>query len=182
MSRIGKKPVPIPDKVELKLSGQTLTVKGPKGELLRTFPEQVTLKIEGGELLVERKAEDRVSRAMHGMARSMSANMIKGVSDGFTRVLEINGVGYRAERVKASRFLRFDLGYSHPIFYELPAGVEGEVDTKKNSITLTSIDKELVGSAAAAIRSFRAPEPYKGKGVKYAEEHITRKVGKSGGR
>jgi large subunit ribosomal protein L6 len=181
MSRIGRLPVPIPDKVEVKVEGRTLKVKGPKGELTREMPGDVTVKIEENTLIVERPDDHRSNRSMHGLVRSLAANMIEGVSAGFTRVLEINGVGYRAERVKNSRFLRFDLGYSHPIFYELPNGVEGEVD-KKNNVTLTSIDKESIGSAAATIRSFRPPEPYKGKGVKYREEVITRKVGKSGGR
>ncbi len=181
MSRIGKQPVAIPAKVEITIDGQHVKVKGPKGELERSFSKLVELKVEGNELVVTRKNEHRESRSMHGLVRSLTANMITGVSEGFKRVLEINGVGYRAEVLKNGRFMRFDLGYSHPIFLELPEGVAAEVD-KKNNVTLTSIDKEKIGAAAATIRSFRPPEPYKGKGVKYAEEHITRKVGKSGGR
>ncbi len=179
MSRIGKKPVALPAKVELKIDGQHVTVKGPKGELSREFHPLTTIKVDGGQALVERAGDDRTSRAAHGLSRSLLENMVKGVSEGYARKLEINGVGYKVESI--GQFMRFDLGYSHAILYELPEGVKGEAD-KRGNVTISGIDKELVGKVASTIRGFRPPEPYKGKGIKYAEEVIQRKVGKSGGR
>ncbi|MEL6178417.1 MAG: 50S ribosomal protein L6 [Myxococcota bacterium] len=180
MSRIGKLPIPVPDKVQVKLDGDTIVVKGPKGELSRPMPPQVTFKIEGNEVVVEASG-DRQARAMHGLGRSLIANMVEGVSKGFKRSLEIKGVGYKVEQVGKSAFLRFDLGFSHPIFYELPDGVTATIG-RGNILTLESADKEVLGQASATVRSFRPPEPYKGKGIKYTDEVIVRKVGKAGGK
>ena len=177
MSRIGKLPINLPDKVTVTSNGGVLTVKGPKGELKSDLTPLTSIVVEGSVLTVTCADESRRARANHGLQRALLANMVTGVSKGFERKLEINGVGYKAEVKKT--FIRFDLGYSHPIFYALPDGIQAEVD-KKNSITLRGIDYAVLGSAAAIIRSFRPPEPYKGKGIKYAEERILRKAGKSG--
>ncbi len=179
MSRIGKRPVDIPGGVDVKLKGHTLHIKGPKGELERNFHSTISVAVEGTQIVATRHGEDRQSRSLHGLTRSLIFNMVKGVSEGFVRKLEINGVGYKAEQT--GQYIRFDLGYSHPIFYELPNGIKAEVD-RNNNITLTGVDKEVIGAAAATIRGFRPPEPYKGKGIKYGEEVVVRKVGKSGGR
>lgn len=170
--------MPIPDKVEVTVSGSSVKVKGPKGELERQFPGSVTVKVEDGQIIVERPNDHRTVRSAHGLVRSIIGNMVEGVSKGFERKLEVNGVGYKAE-MKGKSWIRFDLGYSHPIYFELPQGISAEIG-RGNVVTLTGIDKEVIGTAAATIRSFRPPEPYKGKGVKYAEETILRKVGKSG--
>ena len=180
MSRIGKLPVPIPDKVEVSVNGLEIKVKGPKGELSRQIDSASQVKVDGGVLTVEDSVKDRRGRAIHGLTRSLVANMVKGVSEGFVRKLQITGVGFKAEILGG--YMRFDLGYSHPIFYELPQGVSAEVDRRGGQLTLSGIDKEVLGAAAAKIRSFRPPEPYKGKGIKYEEEVITRKVGKAGAR
>ena len=176
MSRIGKLPIEIPNGVEVQIDGQTISIKGPKGSLERTLASVVTIEQDGAVLRVIRPDDSKSSRAQQGLIRSLVANMVTGVSDGYRRELEINGVGYRAERL--GPFIRFELGYSHPIFYELPEGVDADV--KQTAITLTSIDKELVGQVAAQIRKLRKPEPYKGKGIKYKEEVLLRKVGKAG--
>jgi large subunit ribosomal protein L6 len=179
MSRIGRLPVPIPDKVEISINGAEVKIKGPKGELVREINEHSALAVEDGVLLVSPVSQSGEARALHGLTRSLVANMVTGVSEGYVRVLEINGVGYKAEILGS--YMRFDLGFSHPIFFELPVGVAAEVD-RRGIVKLTGIDKEILGAAAAKIRSFRPPEPYKGKGIKYAEEVIVRKVGKSGAR
>jgi large subunit ribosomal protein L6 len=177
VSRIGKKPVDIPAGVTITVAGNQIKVKGPKGELSRPIPPLVEVKVEGGKLKVaEQKTGDRRANAMHGLARSLIQNMVTGVSKGFTRVLEINGVGYRAE-VKPG-VLSMALGYSHPLEIVLPPGVSAKVD--KNKVELTAIDREVLGQLAAVIRDQRPPEPYKGKGIKYVEETIRRKVGKAG--
>jgi large subunit ribosomal protein L6 len=178
MSRIGKLPISLPDKVSVTVNGGAVTVKGPKGELSSNLAPLTSVAIEGATATVQRADDSRQARSAHGLQRALLANMVKGVSEGFERRLEINGVGYKAE-VKRG-FVRFDLGYSHPLFYELPEGVEVEVEKKSSTITLRGIDRAAVGSAAAVIRAFRPPEPYKGKGIKYAEEIIRRKAGKSG--
>lgn len=178
MSRIGKRPVAIPPKVEVQLKGTTISVKGPNGQLERTLNPKVAVKVENNEVTVERGDDSNEARSLHGLTRTLIGNMVRGVTDGYTRVLEINGVGYRAE-LRGS-YIRFDLGYSHPIYFELPAGVKAEV--KQTEVTLKSANKEALGQAAAKIRGLRKPEPYKGKGVKYKEEVIRRKAGKSGGR
>lgn len=179
MSRIGKLPVPVPSGVSVNIAGNRVEVKGPKGTLQRELPPEVSVAMEDNEVLVKRGGDDRRSRSMHGLSRTLVNNMVEGVSNGFSRSLEIIGVGYRVEQKKD--FLVFALGYSHPIYYEVPKGIEAKLDGA-TKVTVSGIDRELVGATAAKIRSFRPPEPYKGKGVKYADETIRRKEGKSGGR
>jgi large subunit ribosomal protein L6 len=176
MSRLGRKPIPVPSGVNVTVKPDGVTVKGPKGELKRTFPEGVTIKVESGHVVVTRASDSREHRARHGLTRALLANMVTGVTSGFERKLEINGVGYRAE--VAGQKMTFALGYSHPVVYDLPKGMSAKVE--KNLVTLSGIDRELLGETAAKLRSFRPPEPYKGKGVKYVEETIRRKVGKTG--
>lgn len=176
MSRIGKQPIEVPSNVDVKVDGQDLVVKGPKGELSRTVSDVVTIELDGDVLNVIRPDDSREARSHQGLVRSLLANMVEGCATGFMRELEINGVGYRAELL--GRFIRFDLGYSHPIFLELPDGVDAKVE--QTNVKLESANKELVGQVAAKIRSLRKPEPYKGKGIKYKEERIIRKVGKAG--
>jgi len=177
MSRIGKKPIQIPAGVKVTLVGQAIKVEGPKGQLERVLHDKVQVKMEADQLLVS-LVEQQSNTALTGLTRSLVANMVEGVTTGYTRILEINGVGYRAEL--KGRSLNLSLGYSHPIDYPLPEGVSAEYDAKANKITVSGIDKELLGATAAKIRSFRPPEPYKGKGIKYAEERILRKAGKTG--
>ncbi len=177
MSRIGKKPISIPDKVRLSLAGNQITVQGDKGKLTHSLHPAVELRIEGGVVTVIKKIDDKKTDALQGLTRSLVANMVTGVHDGFQRNLEVNGIGYRAS--VSGNVLALNLGYSHPINYDLPEGVNATVD-KSNVITLSAIDKELLGQTAAKIRQLRSPEPYKGKGIKYAEEHIQRKAGKTG--
>jgi large subunit ribosomal protein L6 len=179
MSRIGKKPIPIPDKVTVTIDGQTITVKGSKGELKRTLPEGVTLKQEDGQILVERINESRMARERHGLCRTLVANMVEGVSKGYERKLEIQGVGYRAAVQGAN--LNLNMGYSHPVLIEPPAGIAFVVEGNTN-VTVIGIDKELVGNTAAKVRAVRPPEPYKGKGIRYQGEKVRRKVGKTGGK
>ena len=180
MSRVGRKVLPLPKGVTVNTAANGVTVKGPKGELKRELPEGVTIKLSttssGQELQVERKDDSRQNRAKHGMIRALVANMVKGVSDGFERKLEINGVGYRAD--VAGQKLNMALGFSHPVVFELPKGISAKVD--KNILILMGIDKDALGVTAAKIRDIRPPEPYKGKGIKYLEEVIRRKVGKTG--
>jgi large subunit ribosomal protein L6 len=181
MSRIGKLPIAIPKGVEVALSEGEVSVKGPKGAQSCEIPPHVAISNEDGQLVVRPEGDAQTSRAMQGLARTLVANMITGVSTGFSRALEINGTGYTVEAKDG--YIVFNLGYSHPIYYELPEGVEATFEPKsKTKITVSGINKQAVGSAAAKIRSFRPPEPYKGKGVKYADEVIRRKEGKSGGR
>jgi large subunit ribosomal protein L6 len=177
MSRIGKLPIQVPEKVEVTIEGKTIKVKGPKGELHREITEAVEVVLEDGVIEVKRPDDSRASRSHQGLNRSLIANMVDGVSKGFTRKLEINGVGYRAEQ--RGSFIRFDLGYSHPIMFELPESVNVQIE-RQTQLSLESVDKELLGQVAAKIRSLRKPEPYKGKGIKYSDEVIRRKVGKSG--
>ncbi len=176
MSRIGRKPVVVPSGVQVTLKSGTLAVKGPKGELKRPLPESVSIQVASGEATVTRADDSPNVRARHGLVRALLQNMVEGVTKGFERKLEINGVGYKAEA--AGDKLNLALGYSHPINYQLPKGISAKVE--KNIVTLSGVDRELLGQTAAKIRSFRAPEPYKGKGVKYLEETILRKVGKTG--
>jgi len=179
MSRIGKQTVLIPKGVTITAQGRRLNVKGPKGELGFEIPEPIGFEIAGSEVSFNRSAEDRTTRALHGMARAMTANMVTGCSVGFKRVLAIVGVGYRAA-VKGSS-LDLTLGFSHPVSYPLPKGVSAEVD-KEGKITLSAADKALLGQVAADIRRWRPPEPYKGKGIRYADEVITLKEGKARGK
>lgn len=177
MSRVGKKPIAIPEKVKVTYHGGELSVQGQKGKLSRSIHPAVTIKIEDGELCVELLKSDKSSQALQGLTRSLVMNMVTGVDSGFARVLEINGIGYRAE-VKG-RNLILMLGYSHPVNFSLPDGVSASVE-RNNIIKLEGIDKEVLGQTAASIRRLRPPEPYKGKGIKFAEEYIRRKAGKTG--
>lgn len=177
MSRIGKRPIEIPDKVEVALQGSLLTVKGPKGELSRDLGETVQIKVEGQEIQIERPDDSRESRSAHGLVRSLVDNMVVGAAEGFKRTLVINGVGYRVEQ--RGEFLRFDLGYSHPIMFQLPEGMSATIE-RQTRLTLESADRELLGQVAAKIRALREPEPYKGKGIRYSDEEIMRKAGKAG--
>jgi large subunit ribosomal protein L6 len=177
MSRIGKLPVTVPKGVDVKLDGQTVHVKGPKGELTRTFHPAVELSREDGTVVVKRKDETQQSRALHGLSRTLLANMVQGVTDGYTRDLEISGTGYRAQL--AGKKLTLALGYSHPIEIDPPSGIAFTVETPQK-LRVSGIDKQLVGEMAAKIRGLRVPDPYKAKGVKYAGEVIRRKAGKAG--
>ena len=177
MSRIGKLPIAIPKGVTVNASGSNVSVKGPKGTLSLAVHPQVKVTTEGNEVVCSRADDSRQSRAAHGLMRAQVANMVTGVSTGFQRKLEINGVGYRAE--VSGKKLVLQLGYSHPVEYALPEGVTAAVE--KNLVTLSAIDKQLLGATAAKVRSFRPPEPYKGKGIKYLEETILRKAGKAAG-
>lgn len=178
MSRIGKLPVAIPAGVKIAVEGGAVRLEGPKGKLQASVPSGVDVKVEGNLLRIERQTEDRKIRALHGLTRKLIANMTQGVSQGFTRVLDINGVGYRAE-VKGQE-IHMTLGYSHPVVFPLPAGVTAAVE-RQVIITLSSADRQVLGETAAKIRSLRPPEPYKGKGIKYREEVIKRKAGKAVG-
>ncbi len=177
MSRIGKRPIPVPAKVSVTINGQDVQVKGPKGELSRRLPTGVTVTQEGDTIVVQRRDESRLARERHGLCRTLVANMVEGVSQGYQKRLEIQGIGYRAQ--VQGRNLNMSLGYSHPVVFEPPAGIEFAVENNTNVI-VSGIDKELVGNTAASIRASRPPEPYKGKGVRYAGEQVRRKVGKSG--
>ena len=177
MSRVGKKEIAIPEKTHVEYKDRVIVVKGEKGKLTRTIHPDVELNIKDNVIRVTIEKEDRKLRSLQGLTRSLVANMVDGVSKGFERTLEINGIGYRAEMKGNSIVL--NLGYSHPIDFALPTGISATVD-KNNVIKLSGIDKEQLGQTAASIRKLRKPEPYKGKGVKYAEEHIQRKAGKTG--
>jgi large subunit ribosomal protein L6 len=177
MSRIGKLPIPVPSGVEVTLSGQSVTVTGPKGTLNHTLPEPITLVQEDGTLLVQRPNDERESRALHGLTRSLVANMVTGVTAGFEKTLEIRGVGYRVQARGSN--LEFALGFSHPVPVLAPAGITFEVQTPTRFI-VRGIDKQAVGETAAKIRKLRRPDPYKGKGVRYLGENVRRKVGKAG--
>jgi len=178
MSRIGKAPIEVPSGVDVTISGATITVKGPKGELTRELVEQVNVRQEEGNLLVERIDDERESRAMHGLMRSLVANMVTGVTDGFRKELDIVGVGYRAA-AKGNDGVELALGFSHPVIVSAPAGITFVVPVPTR-IEVHGIDKQLVGQVAADIRAWRKPEPYKGKGVRYVGEHVRRKAGKAG--
>jgi large subunit ribosomal protein L6 len=178
MSRIGKSPIAVPSGVDVTVAERRVTVKGPKGSLERNIPGNITVRQEGEELLVERPDDERQTRAMHGLVRSLVNNMVVGVTDGFTKELEIIGVGYRAT-AKGNDGLDLALGFSHPVIVNAPTGVTFEVPAP-NRISVKGSDKELVGQVAADIRKLRKPEPYKGKGVRYLGEQVVRKAGKSG--
>ena len=180
MSRIGRAPITIPAGVTITVDAENLVhVKGPKGELSRKINQDMKITIEEGVLTVARPSDDKNHRSLHGLSRTLINNMVVGVTQGFTKNLEINGVGYRA--TKQGKNLSLALGYSHPVVIEPPAGITFDAPTQ-NTITVHGIDKELVGAVAANIRGWREPEPYKGKGIKYAGEHIRRKEGKAGGK
>ncbi len=179
MSRIGKAPIAIPSGVTVQVTGGDVAVKGPKGQLTTTIRPELSVKQVDGKVHVERKNEDRLTRSLHGLSRTLVANMVKGVTEGFERQLEVVGVGYRAQM--EGKKLIMQLGYSHPVEIEPPSGLTIVVG-KGNVITVTGIDKQAVGDLAALIRSKRPPEVYKGKGVKYQGEHIRRKAGKAAGK
>ncbi len=176
MSRVGRKIIPLPKGVQLTVKDRALAVKGPKGELKRELPPHVTVASDASGITVAREGDSKDARSCHGLARALINNMVLGVTTGFERKLEVNGVGYRFE--VAGEKLTMALGFSHPVVFQLPKGVSAKVD--KNTLTLAGIDRELVGQTAAKVRSFKPPEPYKGKGIKYVEETIKRKVGKTG--
>ena len=177
MSRIGKMPIPIPSGVKVNLENGVLKVTGPKGSLQHTLCPGITLEITKENIIVKRLDDHHKSRSLHGLTRSIISNLVTGVTQGFERILEISGVGYRSE-VKGN-VLTLNLGYSHPINFTLPEGISAKVD-KQNRIIIEGCDKQKLGDTAAKIRAFRPPEPYKGKGIKFVEERIRRKVGKSG--
>jgi large subunit ribosomal protein L6 len=177
MSRIGKRPIPIPQKVTVTVDGQHVAVKGPKGELSRTLPAEVEIVQEDGTIFVNRRNDSRVARQRHGLSRTLVANMVEGVSNGFQKRLEIQGVGYRAQ--VQGRNLVLNVGYSHQVQIEPPQGIQVAVENNTNVI-VSGIDKELVGNLSARIRAVRPPEPYKGKGIRYAGEFVRRKAGKAG--
>jgi len=179
MSRIGKNPVPVPKGVTVAVNGSTVTVKGPKGELVRTFHPDMRIAVEGETVVVTRPSDEAVHKSLHGLSRTLVANMVQGVSQGFVKQLEITGVGYKAE-VKPWGLL-MSLGYSHTIEVKAPTGVSLKAP-QPTQVVVEGADKEMVGQVAAEIRSLRKPEPYKGKGVKYAGEIIRRKAGKAGGK
>lgn len=178
MSRIGKKPIDLPQGVKVDISRGEVRVKGPKGELNYTLPEAVTATVANGTLLVARASDAKPHRALHGLARSLLFNMVSGVSGGYKRVLEITGVGYRAQ-ARGDK-LTFTLGYSHPVEYNLPSGVTATVDEKQITITLNGADKQALGQVASEIRELRSPDVYKGKGIRYSGERIKLKAGKTG--
>jgi large subunit ribosomal protein L6 len=178
MSRIGKLPVPILKGVEVKQSNGSLTVKGPKGEMVLDVHPDMKVVVDEAEVRVERASDQKAHRALHGLTRSLIANMVTGVKDGFERKLEIVGIGYRCQI--QGKALQLALGYSHPVIFPLPEGIQAEVD-RQVSITLRGADKALLGQTAAKLRALRKPDPYKGKGIKYADEHIRRKVGNKAG-
>ncbi len=176
MSRIGKRPIPIPKDVEVKIQGDLLSVKGPKGELKRRVHPNISVSKDGDKISVRTAGESREARSLHGLFGALIYNMVIGVTKGFEKVLEIVGVGFRAEL--KGRMAVFNLGYSHPINFQLPDGIDANIE--KSRIVLSGIDKELLGMTAAKIRGLRAPEPYKGKGIKYADEITRKKAGKAG--
>ena len=177
MSRIGNKPITVPAGIDVTIDGQKITVKGPKGTLERTVNDNISIKLENGVIVVTRPNDEKENRSLHGLTRTLINNMIEGVSNEFTKQLEINGVGYRA--AKQGNKIVLTLGYSHPVEMVEPEGIKYEVPNP-NSIIVKGIDKELVGQMAAEIRSKRPPEVYRGKGIKYVDEHIRRKEGKTG--
>jgi large subunit ribosomal protein L6 len=178
MSRIGRQPIPIPQGVKVQVEGATVRAEGPKGKLVQPVPVGISAKIENNRVLISRASDDRKVRALHGLARALVANMVAGVTQGFEKKLEIVGIGYRAQ--VQGRAIQLALGYSHPVIFPLPEGVTAEID-KQTAITLRSPDKAVLGETAARLRMLRKPDPYKGKGIKYADEVIRRKVGKKAG-
>jgi len=178
MSRIGRKPISIPQGVKVQVEAGLVRAEGPKGRLSQAMPVGLNARIEKNEVIIGRLGDDRRMRALHGLTRSLVANMVTGVKDGFERRLDIVGIGYRAQL--QGRTIQLALGYSHPVMFSLPDGVTAEID-KQTAITLRGSDKALLGETAAKLRSLRKPNPYKGKGIKYAEEVVRRKVGKKAG-
>ena len=182
MSRIGKKPIPLPKGVEVKVKGGNITVKGPKGQLVQDIHEELSVKVEATEVLVERPDDTRINKAQHGLARTLISNMVEGVSEGFKKTLQIVGIGYRVQA--KGKGLELSLGFSHPVHIDPVEGIDFDVEVdnraKINKLHILGIDKQKVGQVAADIRSLRPPEPYKGKGVRYVDEVIIKKAGKAG--
>ena len=178
MSRIGRMPVEVPQGVDVEIKGSFVRIKGPKGQLEHTFPADMDISMEDGQISVNRPSDERTHRSLHGMTRALINNMVVGVSQGFTKTLEVNGVGYRAEMSGSNLVL--NVGYSHPVEVEPPDGISFEVDTRTRQIKVLGYDKSEVGQVAANIRGIRPPEHYKGKGIKYLDERIRRKAGKAG--
>jgi large subunit ribosomal protein L6 len=180
MSRIGRMPIPVPNGTKVQIQDGLFVAEGPKGRVQQTVFEGYPIKIEGDTVTVERPGETGPERAKHGLLRALLANAVQGVSAGFTKQLDIVGVGYRAE-VKGPQ-VQFALGYSHPVLYDIPEGINVQIDPKANRVTVTGADRQRVGQVAAEIRGLRRPDPYKGKGIKYTNEVLRRKVGKAGGK
>jgi large subunit ribosomal protein L6 len=178
MSRVGKMPVKIPEKVKVAVDGHTVKIEGPKGKMSFPFNPTVKVVVDKGEVQVSRPDDSRLAKGLHGLTRTLVKNAVEGVVKGYERGLEISGVGFKAE-LKGKQ-VHFTLGYSHPIAFDLPEGISAEVDAKQTKVVVRGVDKHLVGLTAAKIRALKPPEPYKGKGVKYAEEQIRRKEGKTG--
>ncbi len=178
MSRIGKQPVSIPTGVEIKLAESRITVKGPKGELVSSVPGETRISVEDNSIIVERTSDTKSGRALHGLTQKLIENMVRGVTSGYEKALEITGVGYRAQ-VQGSKIM-LSLGYSHPVEFLLPEGIKAAVDQKQTKITLSGIDKQQVGQVAADLKKLRLPDVYKGKGIRYEGERIKLKVGKAG--
>jgi large subunit ribosomal protein L6 len=178
MSRVGKQPVKIPEKVKVAVDGTAVKIEGPKGKMSFQFNPLMKVVVEKGEVKVARPDETRLARGLHGLTRTLVKNAVEGVVKGYERGLEISGVGFKAEL--KGKELHFTLGYSHPVVFPLPDGVSAEVDAKQTKLVVRGVDKHLIGLTAAKIRSLKPPEPYKGKGIKYAEERIRRKEGKTG--
>lgn len=177
MSRVGRKPIKIPEKVKVSIQDSTVFVEGPRGKLSQKLPSEVAVELVGDELRVNRTSETRRAKSMHGLIRTLIANKVRGVSEGFTKALEIVGKGYRVDQ--KGNELHFSVGFSTPYIYKLPEGISAKVD-RQVLITLESIDKELLGQVASEIRAIKPPEPYKGKGIRYVGEHVVTKVGKAG--
>ena len=180
MSRIGKQPISVPSGVDLKVNGSSVAVKGPKGQLQRNMHPNMKIELQDGVVSVVRPTDGRLDRSLHGLTRTLISNMVVGVTDGYSKQLNIVGVGYKVDL--KGKDLVLNLGHSHPINYPAPEGIEFDVDPKKNTIVIKGVNKERVGQTAAEIRSFRPPEPYKGKGVMYSTERIRRKAGKAAGK
>jgi len=178
MSRIGKKPIPIPAGVKVNVTNGTVSAEGPKGKLAQTVPSGLSAAIDANTVVISRAGDDRRARALHGLTRALVANMVTGVKDGFERKLDIVGIGYRAQM--QGKAIQLALGYSHPVIFPLPEGITAEIE-RQVAITLRGADKALLGETAAKLRALRKPDPYKGKGIKYADEVIRRKVGKKAG-
>jgi len=178
MSRIGKNPINLPESVDVKTQGDSVTVKGPKGELKWDIPQGIKVSVQDKTVVVERSSDIKKIKALHGTTRNIISDMVRGVSEGYQKVLEITGVGYRAQ-VQGSKII-FTIGYSRPIEFNLPEGISAEVDKRQTQLTLKGINKQLIGQVAADIRSLRPPDPYKGKGIRYTDEYIRLKPGKAG--
>ena len=178
MSRVGRMPVKIPEKVKVSVDGHLVKIEGPKGKMAFPFNPRVNVAVEKGEVLVTRPDESRMAKGLHGLTRTLVKNAVEGVVKGYGRGLEISGVGFKAE-VKG-KDIHFTLGFSHPVVFKLPDGITAEVDAKQTKLMVRGVDKHLLGLTAAKIRALRPPEPYKGKGIKYAEEIVRRKEGKTG--